>query len=75
MMNDGLFLSGLDGHNHFGLRRTNTYTTYVSVRKNANCNYGVSTKNPNFRSDHSSKIAAPSQRHLIHLEIQQEESI
>ncbi|XP_053595553.1 RYamide receptor [Microplitis demolitor] len=72
----GMALAGVDGANNSVLKRINTCTTYVSVRRKAGSNHGMPVRSASFRHTDTFKPASSqSQRHFIKLELQHEESI
>ncbi|XP_034943887.1 RYamide receptor [Chelonus insularis] len=68
-------LTGFDGTNNSTLKRINTCTTYVSVRRKPDYNYGIPIKGANFRNTETLKPMHETQRHLFKLESQREEEL
>ncbi|OXU27094.1 hypothetical protein TSAR_008399 [Trichomalopsis sarcophagae] len=67
--------AGFDGQHNSSLRRINTCTTYVSVRRKMNYNHGAAVRSASFRYNNSLRSSGPMHRHFIHLEVQPEESL
>ncbi|XP_044584679.1 RYamide receptor-like isoform X2 [Cotesia glomerata] len=71
----GMAMTGVDSANNSGLKRINTCTTYVSVRRKGGSTYGMPARSASFRYGDLKPANNQSQRHFKKLECQQEESI
>ena len=69
-------VSGVDGQYHLGLRRMNTCTTYVSMRRKMNGSQKAVPRSGSFRNNDSSEPTyQQTHRHFLHLKSQPEEHI
>ncbi|XP_033211510.1 RYamide receptor isoform X2 [Belonocnema kinseyi] len=72
----GIPLTGFDGQNHSGLRRMNTCTTYVSMRRKINGSESAVARSASFRyNDSLQPTYQQTQRHFRNLQSQPEEQI
>ncbi|CAK9799551.1 RYamide receptor [Anthophora quadrimaculata] len=71
----GIPLTGLNGSNHSVLRRMNTCTTYVSVRRKANGNHAPPARSASFRNDSFRPATQQLQRQFTYLESHSEEQL
>ncbi|XP_024937561.1 RYamide receptor isoform X2 [Cephus cinctus] len=72
----GIALTGVDGTTNSILRRMNTCTTYISVRRKTNGNHCPPARSAGLRqSELSSRTVEPQGRSLVRLESQPEEEI
>ncbi|XP_043267268.1 RYamide receptor [Venturia canescens] len=72
----GIALTGFEAGNHSVLRRINTCTTYVSVKKKTNGSHGVPVRSASFRNTETIRtVQRPLERHFIRLDCQNEEQM
>lgn len=68
-------LTGFNDSNHSVLRRMNTCTTYISVRRKANGNHTAPARSASFRNDSFRPMAQQLQRQFTYLESHTEEQL
>ncbi|XP_029038588.1 RYamide receptor-like isoform X2 [Osmia bicornis bicornis] len=71
----GVPLTGLDGSGHSVLRRMNTCTTYISVRRKTNGSHTAPARSASFRNDSFRPCTQPLQRQFTCLESHSEEQL
>ncbi|XP_043801555.1 RYamide receptor-like isoform X2 [Apis laboriosa] len=68
-------LTGFNDSNHSVLRRMNTCTTYISVRRKANGNHTAPARSASFRNDSFRPMTQQLQRQFTYLESHTEEQL
>lgn len=68
-------ITGFNDSNHSVLRRMNTCTTYISVRRKANGNHTAPARSASFHNDSFRPMAQQLQRQFTYLESHTEEQL
>ncbi|XP_071872896.1 RYamide receptor isoform X1 [Bombus fervidus] len=71
----GIPLTGINDSGHSVLRRMNTCTTYISVRRKTNGNHTAPARSASIRNDSFRPANQPLQRQLVYLESHTEEQL
>lgn len=69
------WIAGINDSGHSVLRRMNTCTTYISVRRKTNGNHTAPARSASIRNDSFRPVNQPLQRQLVYLESHTEEQL